>query len=317
MKETLNELGRKKIPFFFLINFEATNAHIAPLTTLQESILFSIDGITNITDIPKNIPIPSLTLKKPIHYTQYRRAFNTVQQEMRRGNTYLLNLTFPTEIAINTTLKNIFWCSQATFKLYYQDKFIVFSPERFIKIDNAIIKTYPMKGTIDAAIPDARQRILADEKEQAEHTMVVDLLRNDLAMVAKKVKLQRYRYIDQIKAGTRELLQVSSEITGELDKNWQDHIGELLLTLLPAGSISGTPKKKTVEIIKSVEKYDRGFFSGIFGYFDGENLDSAVAIRFIERQTDKFFYKSGGGITVDSDVTAEYQELLQKIYIPV
>lgn len=317
MKETLNELGRKKIPFFFLINFEVTDFHIAPLNAVQETILFSINGITNITDVPKNNLVPALTIKKPINYTKYTQAFNTVKQEMRRGNTYLLNLTFPTEITINTPLKNIFWCSKAKFKLYYQDQFVVFSPERFIKIENAIIKTYPMKGTIDAAIPQARERILANEKEQAEHTMVVDLLRNDLAMVAKKVRLRRYRYIDQIKAGTRELLQVSSEITGELDKNWSDNIGDILLTLLPAGSISGAPKKKTVEIIKLVEQYDRGFFTGIFGYFDGKNLDSAVAIRFIERQANQLFYKSGGGITIDSDITTEYQELLQKIYIPV
>lgn len=237
---------------------------------------------------------------------------------MRKGNTYLLNLTFPTLIDLYPdSLLTIFLSSQAPFKLFFKDQFIVFSPERFIKIENNRIKTYPMKGTIDAAIPEAKKRILANAKEMAEHTMVVDLLRNDLSIVAKQVGVNRFRYVDKIRTGGRELLQVSSEISGILRPHWQDRIGDILFALLPAGSISGTPKKKTIEIIKTVEEYERGFFSGVFGYFDGHQLDSAVMIRFIEKRGSQFIYKSGGGITIDSDIDSEYQEMLDKIYIPV
>ncbi len=236
---------------------------------------------------------------------------------MIEGNTYLLNLTFPTQIEIKTNLLNIFLSSQAPFKLYYKNQFITFSPERFIKIENNLIQTYPMKGTIDAQIPNADEKILADEKEKAEHTMVVDLLRNDLSMVAKQVSVNQFRYIDKIKAGEKSLLQVSSKITGVLENNWHERIGDILLTLLPAGSISGAPKIKTLEIINQVENYKRGFFSGVFGYFDGNKLDSAVMIRFIERQDGKFIYKSGGGITIDSNPKLEYEEMLDKIYLPV
>ena len=232
------------------------------------------------------------------------------------GNTYLLNLTFPTQIEIKTSLLNIFLSSQAPFKLYYKNQFITFSPERFIKIENNLIQTYPMKGTIDAQIPNADEKILADEKEKAEHTMVVDLLRNDLSMVAKQVCVNKFRYIDKIKAGEKNLLQVSSKITGVLENNWHERIGDILLPLLPAGSISGAPKIKTLEIINQVENYKRGFFSGIFGYFDGNKLDSAVMIRFIERQDGKFIYKSGGGITIDSNPKLEYEEMLDKVYLP-
>jgi len=93
--------------------------------------------------------------------------------------------------------------------------------------------------------------------------------------------------------------------------------------MLPAGSISGTPKKKTVEIIKKVEGYDRGFYTGIFGITDEKTfLDSAVIIRYIEKPTSntpnsKFIYKSGGGITIDSNVKKEYEELIKKVYIPI
>ncbi len=237
---------------------------------------------------------------------------------MTEGNTYLLNLTFPTEIELEeTSLLNLFLASQAQFKLYFKDQFITFSPERFIQIKNNRIKTYPMKGTIDALIPNAEEKILADEKEKAEHTMVVDLLRNDLSIVSKKVKVNQFRYLDKIKAGPKTLLQVSSEIEGVLENNWRDKIGDILLALLPAGSISGAPKRKTLEIINTVEGYKRGFFSGVFGYFDGNQLDSAVMIRFIEKKGNQLIYKSGGGITIDSHITSEYQEMLDKVYIPI
>jgi len=235
---------------------------------------------------------------------------------MLAGNTYLLNLTFPTKIFVDASLLDIFANSQAKFKLYFKNRFVTFSPERFITIENNLIKTYPMKGTIQADIPNARAKILADEKEMAEHTMVVDLLRNDLAMVAKSVKVNQFRYVEKITAGNKDLLQVSSEIIGLLENNWAAKIGDILLSLLPAGSISGTPKKKTLEIIQAVEGYSRGFFTGVFGYFDGKKLDSAVMIRFIEKQGKQLVYKSGGGITIDSDMYQEYQEMLDKVYIP-
>ncbi|MEK7991028.1 MAG: aminodeoxychorismate synthase component I [Thiotrichaceae bacterium] len=256
--------------------------------------------------------------KKAIEFETYQAAFNQVIAEMYQGNTYLLNLTFPTQIQINASLLDIFHATQAKFKLYFRDQFICFSPERFIQIQNNSIKTFPMKGTINALLPNAAQQILNNDKEMAEHVMVVDLLRNDLSMIAKQVRVQRFRYIDKIEAGQRPLLQVSSEISGQLPNQWQHNLGDMLYKLLPAGSISGTPKHNTLKIIERVETYQRGFFTGIFGYFDGKNLDSAVMIRFIEKQQQgSFIYKSGGGITIDSDANSEYQELLDKVYLPL
>ena len=210
----------------------------------------------------------------------------------------------------------MFQMTNAHYKLRYKDKFLCFSPEKFIQIQNNTIHTFPMKGTIDASVENAQEKILADEKERAEHIMVVDLLRNDLSMVALHVKVEKFRYLQSIEAGEKKLLQVSSHISGTLDENWQDELGTILQTLLPAGSISGAPKKSTVAIIEDVEKYERGFFSGVFGVFDGESLDSGVMIRFIEKSADGYVYKSGGGITLDSDVEREYEELQDKIYLP-
>ncbi len=316
----LNQLGKQKIPFLFVIDFNLTDLYVEPLDQLPNDILFSIDGFSNFTPTERlEIPIcPPIIIKQPISLERYTTAFQAVIEELKNGNTYLLNLTFPTEIDIgDMSLLDIFWLSQATFKLYFQNQFIVFSPERFIHIADQIIRTYPMKGTIDASLPHAADTILANAKEMAEHVTIVDLLRNDLAIVAQQVRLKKFRYIDKIKAGHRDLLQVSSEITGVLENSWEDRIGDILFALLPAGSISGAPKRKTVEIIHQVEGYDRSFFTGIFGYFDGKQLDSAVMIRFIERQGEKLFYKSGGGITIDSQVETEYQEMLDKVYLPI
>jgi len=316
MINILNHFGKEKIPFLFVIDFDVKHFYVKPLAQLENDIFFSIDKFSNfLTD---NSESYNFNLKKKaINLQQYRQAFNRIQSEMRDGNTYLLNLTYETHIETSASLLDIFLASKAKFKLFFKNRFITFSPERFINIKQGIIKTYPMKGTIDAGIPNAKAKILADEKEKAEHTMVVDLMRNDLSIISKKVRVNKFRYVEKINAGDKNLLQVSSEISGILPKNWQDNLGHILISLLPAGSISGTPKKKTVEIINAVENYKRGFFTGIFGYFDGQSVDSAVMIRFIEKNGENLVYKSGGGITIDSDVYSEYQEMLDKVYIPI
>ena len=182
-----------------------------------------------------------------------------------------------------------------------KDRFVVFSPEIFVKIRDEHIYSYPMKGTIDATLPDARRRILEDPKETAEHATIVDLIRNDLSMVATEVMVTRYRYIDELPTHQGALLQVSSEIRGRLAGGWQAEVGDLFFRLLPAGSITGAPKKKTMEIIAEAETYERGFYTGVMGYFDGNSLDSAVMIRFLEQQADgSLIFKSGGGITSQS-----------------
>ena len=87
--------------------------------------------------------------------------------------------------------------------------------------------------------------------------------------------------------------------------------------MLPAGSIAGAPKEKSVTVIDEAETYERGFYTGIAGVFDGKTVDSFVLIRFIERIGDRYFYKSGAGITAQSKPLNEYNEIIEKIYIPI
>jgi len=294
-----------------MIDFDLTEFVVHPIASLPSNIHFHIDQPT----VPRK-PKSASYIYKAVDFAIYKKAFDRVIEEIRKGNTYLLNLTFPSSLQIDMTLEEIYHATDAKFKLLYKDRFVCFTPERFVKIEKDQIFTYPMKGTIDAKIPHAREKILADKKEMAEHVMVVDLLRNDLSQIATKVRVEKFRYIDTIKAGERELLQVSSEICGDLPRKWQDQLGDILIALLPAGSITGAPKKSTTEIIKEIESYRRGYFTGIFGVFDGESLESAVMIRFIEKDGNRLIYKSGGGITIDSEARNEYDELKEKIYVP-
>ena len=225
-----------------------------------------------------------------------RKKFDFIQENIRAGNSYLLNLTAKTQIDPEMSLDEIYEKANAKFKLKFFDEFVCFSPEKFIEIKKNKIVTFPMKGTIDSKIPNAEAKILGDVKEMAEHTMVVDLLRNDLGIVANKIRVDKFRFIDKINAGDKKLLQVSSKISGHLDENWNERIGDILTSILPAGSITGCPKKKTVEILDSCENYERDYYTGVFGVYDGKSLDSAVMIRFIEKDKNgKFYYKSGGG----------------------
>lgn len=156
-----------------------------------------------------------------------------------------------------------------------------------------------------------------DGKEAAEHATIVDLIRNDLSIVASHVRVERYRYIDVLQTNRGPILQTSSEICGELPEDYKRQLGDILFSMLPAGSITGAPKKKTMQIIREAEGYERGFYTGITGYFDGDNMDSAVMIRFVEQEADGMYFKSGGGITFKSDARNEYEEMKQKIYVPI
>ena len=172
---------------------------------------------------------------------------------------------------------------------------------------------------------------MEDQKEAAEHATIVDLIRNDLSRVAENVRVDKYRYIDVLHTNKGDILQTSSEISGRLPEDYRQHLGEILDAQLPAGSITGAPKDKTMQIIHEAEGYDRGFYTGIMGIYEQGELNSAVMIRFVEEEaspskTEKgknsevsrdLYFKAGGGITSKSDCRKEYEEVIQKIYLPI
>jgi len=315
---TMNTLGQERVPFLFAVDFEMEQPWILRMDEVKhDEILYDIRGVTNASgQSPSEKKISSLQ-KHPLNLEQYKSKFDIVYDGLAYGDSYLTNLTIKTEIDTPGSLRDFFFNSKAAYKLWYKNRFLVFSPETFIKINNREIFSFPMKGTIDAGIPNAKDTILRDQKELAEHVTIVDLIRNDLSQVASNVEVTRFRYIEEIRTNNKNLLQVSSEIRGQLPFGYEERLGEIFVKLLPAGSVSGAPKNKTLEIIRNAEKEKRGFYTGVFGYFNGVSLDSGVMIRFIESQGEKYFYRSGGGITTQSVVTAEYQEAIDKVYVPV
>jgi len=313
----INRYAATGQPFFFLIDFEQERPIVCRLEEVyQRGFMYDIKGSQSLHSQQGRSTPPQLQICD-LPVSRYGTAFQQVQSEIRAGNSFLLNLTFPTPIRSNYSLRDIYHFAKAKYKLYASEQgFVVFSPECFVKIRDGYIYSYPMKGTIDAALPNAEQQLLGNEKERWEHNTIVDLIRNDLSMVAREVRVTRFRYLDRIQTERSALLQASSEIRGRLPEHWRQQLGDLLFRLLPAGSVSGAPKKKTLEIIRAAEQQKRGYYTGIFGVFNGQHLDSAVNIRYIEEREEQLYYRSGGGITFLSQEQEEYDELRNKIYVP-
>ena len=320
--DIMNRYGAEGRPFLFLVDYTMQACVVEPLERIDPArLLYDMAGRTN-------APATGGTAKElewePRFCTpeEYGRGFDRVMFHLLAGNSYLVNLTCATPVRCNLTLREIFDRTDARYKIWFDDRFVCFSPETFVRIDSqGVISSFPMKGTIDAGWPDAERRILEDPKEAAEHATIVDLIRNDLSRVADRVRVERYRYIDRIETHSGELLQVSSEISGHLPDDWRRHIGSIFFELLPAGSVTGAPKPRTLEIIAEAETYERGYYTGVCGLFDGKGLDSGVMIRFLERLPGAapggYVFKSGGGITFRSVRTAEYEEMKKKVYVPL
>ncbi|MEM9340020.1 MAG: aminodeoxychorismate synthase component I [Bacteroidota bacterium] len=307
----INQLGKDKKRFSFYCDFLGEKWVIQENTDQPSFYL-------DIQDSSPSLPAGKIEFERyPISLEGYQSSFEKVVHQINVGNSFLTNLTFPTRIETNLGLDEVFRLSKARYKLLVPHQFVVFSPETFVQIRNGRIYSHPMKGTIDARLPDAKAVILNDEKETAEHVTIVDLIRNDLSQVATNIQVTQFRYVDEIQTNKKTLLQVSSEIQGELPNGWNEHLGSILRKLLPAGSISGAPKPQTLQIIRSVEKYDRNFYTGICGRFDGESLDTGVMIRFVQKKGNDFYYYSGGGITSFSKLEKEYSEMVDKVYLPI
>ncbi len=312
--EQMDEWTKERIPYFFLIDYKTEKPFICKLEEVEENnIKFHFPHFPHLNSIGQEVVLT----KYPITFECYKEQFDKAIDLMKKEDVSLLNLTFETAIDVNVSLGNIFEQVSAKYKVLYKNEFVCFSPEIFVRVENNQITSYPMKGTIDASLPNAESIILNSKKEKAEHASAVDLLCNDLLTVADRVEVKRYRYIDSITTKGKKLLQVSSEIEGVVKASYHERYGTLIKQLLPGGSIAGAPKPEAMSIIGRCETHNRGYYSGVCGIFDGTVLDSCVLIRYIEQRDGSYFYKSGGGITNQSRVESEYQEMIDKIYVPM
>lgn len=318
VREEMNRLAGDGEPFLFMLDFKGDRGVVCDLKSLRNSdIACSVGGVDIGREVSRLSDADELNVT-PIGLDVYKASFERVISHIKHGDSYLLNLTFATEIGRDLNLEAIYCRAKAPYKLLFRDKFLFYSPEPFVRIKDGRIYSFPMKGTIDANLSDAEKVLLDDQKELYEHYTIVDLIRNDLSMVASGVVVDKFRYVERINSAKGAILQTSSQISGNLADGWQSELGDIILKLLPAGSVSGAPKEMTVDIIDRCELSQRGFYTGVMGVFDGETVDSCVIIRYIESGDDgRFYYRSGGGITSRSVAEDEYNELISKIYVPI
>ena len=188
------------------------------------------------------------------------------------------------------------------------------SPETLVKVKDGEVRTFPLAGTRPrGGTPEKDERLekelLADEKERAEHNMLVDLGRNDLGRLCRFGTVKVERYMDILRYS--RVMHIGSEISGKL----RDDVAavDTIDSVLPAGTLSGAPKFRACELINQLEGDKRGIYGGAVGYVDfSGNLDVCIAIRLACKRNGKVFVRSGAGIVADSIPENEYQECINK-----
>jgi len=188
------------------------------------------------------------------------------------------------------------------------------SPEMLVRVEGRHVETHPIAGTRPrGATPDEDLRLgeelKRDEKERAEHVMLVDLGRNDVGRVCDygTVRVPQYMTIDRYS----HVMHLVSRVEGRLAET-KDRL-DALVACFPAGTVSGAPKIRAMEIIAALEPSWRGVYAGAVGYLDySGNMDTCIALRTLVVQGDKAYIQAGAGIVADSDPASEYQETLNK-----
>lgn len=188
------------------------------------------------------------------------------------------------------------------------------SPETLVRLENGILHTFPLAGTrprgkTEEEDQNLEKELLKDPKELAEHNMLVDLGRNDLGKISKfgSVKVENYHSIERYS----HVMHIGSTVRGEIREEFDalDAIG----AVLPAGTLSGTPKIRACQLIGELENKKRGIYGGAIGYMDFTgNMDTCIAIRLAYKKNGKVFIQSGAGIVADSVPQKEYEECINK-----
>lgn len=254
---------------------------------------------------------------------QYQSAFEQVQEYIKAGDCYQINLTQEfTATAHGQLLSTVdaFWeLTQAPYSGYLrlgEFELLSCSPELFIDFQSyGKIITRPIKGTMprytDIILDEqSKQSLRTSEKDQAENIMIVDLLRNDLSVYAEtgSVKTPKLFNIESFKQVHHMVSEVEATLKTDV------HPFQMLLSALPGGSITGAPKIRAMQIIEKIEEAPRGAYCGSMGYFNFDGTGSwNILIRSIQKNQQELSVWAGGGITIASVCEAEYQECFDKV----
>jgi len=188
------------------------------------------------------------------------------------------------------------------------------SPETLVKLKDGVLHTFPLAGTRPRGRTDAEDQaleaeLLSDEKELAEHNMLVDLGRNDLGRISRfgTVVVENLHSIERFS----HVMHIGSTVRGEIRED-RDAL-DAIEAVLPAGTLSGAPKLRACQLIGELENNKRGIYGGAIGYIDFTgNMDTCIAIRIAWKKNGRVFVRSGAGIVADSVPEKEYQECINK-----
>ncbi|MCU4368871.1 aminodeoxychorismate synthase component I [Acinetobacter courvalinii] len=292
----------------------------------EQQAAFIFQQISDLINQAVQTPSPLYLLEKcqaRWSKQQYLKAFQQVQEYIKAGDCYQINLTQEfTAHAQGSLLSraNDLWkLTHAPYAGYLKlDDFELLScsPELFIEFQtNRKIKTRPIKGTMPRFDDPQQDQISKDklshsEKDQAENIMIVDLLRNDLSVYAETGSVETTKLFEI--ESFNQVHHMVSEITASLKADINPM--QMLLSALPGGSITGAPKIRAMQIIEELEGSPRGAYCGSLGYFNFDGTGSwNILIRSIQKYQDQLSMWAGGGITIASDAEAEYQECFDKI----
>lgn len=251
---------------------------------------------------------------------EYCRKVEEVKEHIHEGDIFQLVLSNPMEADFEGSLLDTYRVLRTTnpspYMFYFSGNIEIAgaSPETLVKVTDSDVRTFPLAGTRPRGT-DARQdrqleeELLQDEKERAEHNMLVDLGRNDLGKVCEfgTVQLEKYMEIERYS----HVMHIGSEVKGVLRKDLS--AVDAVDAVLPAGTLSGAPKIRACELIDELEDDKRGIYGGAIGYVDFTgNLDLCIGIRLAFKKNGKVFVRSGAGIVADSVPENEFHECINK-----
>ena len=304
------------------IRYEAKNALFDPGFCSELPLLYFEAYTTFTFYTPTPRPDVPLTVTPAIDYAAYQRALAQIKEEIADGNTYQVNFTYDCHIRTvldPLELYEMLLPHQTTpYTAFIENRYesiLSFSPELFFELDGATIRAKPMKGTAQRGKDSAedetnRQFLQNDAKNRSENVMIVDLLRNDLGKVALpgSVTVKNLFEVETHKT----VHQMTSEIVATLKDNTS--LWEIFLALFPCGSVTGAPKRSTMQIIDALERGPRGVYCGAIGLLEPGHATFSVPIRILQRTCDEtaYRYRVGSGIVWDSDVREEWLETQTK-----
>lgn len=272
-------------------------------------------------------PLPEQPLKLKTGFTpmfskeEYCGMVEQGKRHIREGDIFQVVLSNMLEAEMEGSLLDAYRVLRTTnpspYMFYFSSNDIEIagaSPETLVKLLDGKVTTYPLAGTrprgkTDEEDLELEKELLADEKERAEHNMLVDLGRNDIGRISKlgSVKVEKYMQVERYS----HVMHIASTVTGQI-KEGCDGI-DAVDAILPAGTLSGAPKIRACEIIEELEGGRRGIYGGAIGYLDfSGNLDVCIAIRIAYAKNGKVYSRSGAGIVADSVPETEHQECLNK-----